>query len=198
MDWAESDSNQVTMNLQFSEAQRGDICIMREDGSSVFTFAPAADPILSQNLRSYQGAILSCPDFQVGDTYLVFVDGFQMAYTGTDVMKGPGHMGDFGGQRPGIGVTPPGDMPEPPEADYTIPPKPEGDMPMMPQGSQQPPEGWTKPEDGWTMPEGDWTMPQGEMPPDGMGWHEDRQGEAKTLFFMQDQVNFFSGLTKAE
>lgn len=30
---------------------------------------------------------------------------------------------------PDLGVTPPGEMPEPPEADYTIPPEPASDIP---------------------------------------------------------------------
>jgi len=195
MDWAESDSGQVTMNLQFSEAQRGDIQILREDGTPVFTFAPAADPVLGENFRSYRGAILSCADFRVGDTYVVFVDGIQMAYTGTDVMTHPGGFrpGE-GGQRPEMGVTPPDEMPEPPEADFTIPPDPGMDIPMMPQGEQQPPAGTGQRPEDWTGPEGDRTMPDGQRPPEG---HGGQQGEKSTLFYMQDMVNFFSGLTAA-
>ena len=200
MDWAESDSDQVTMNLQFAQAQRGDIRILREDGTEVFTFAPAADPVLGLNLRSYQGAILSCPDFKVGDTYVVFVDGVQMAYTGTDVMHGPGGFrpGE-GGQRPegGIGIREdrdPGNIPQPPEGDVQLPPQPTEDMPAVPQGEAP------------TMPEGEMpTWPEGEMPtwPEGEmpTWPEGQQmpgGQPQTLFFMQDKVNFFTGLSPVQ
>ena len=245
MDWAESDSDQVTMNLQFAKQQSvgSSIVIAREDGTVMFAYDPGQDEVLGENVRTYMSAVISCPHFLVGDSYEVFIaaeisgnetggvydvttvsgftGGVQMAYTGTDVMMGPGQMGDFGGQRPEMNVTPPEDMPEPPEADYTIPSQPEGDMPMMPQGSQQPPdgmgeppEGETRPEGDWTMPEGEWTMPEGEMPsmpegempsmpdgqtpPNGFGSFGDQSGESRTLFYMQDKVNFFSGLTEVE
>ena len=183
MDWAESDSGQVTMNLQFAQAQRGDIRILREDGTEVFTFAPAADPVLGQELRNYQGAILSCPDFQVGDVYVLFVDGIQMAYTGTDVMMRPG---GFGPGQGGMGIPEDReDMPEPPEGDVQLPPQPSEGMNPTPQGT--PPTG-----------------PQNEPPQDppggfgGPGGPGVQQGEPQTLFVMQDKVNFFSGLTPAE
>ena len=177
MDWAESNSGQVTMNLQFAQNQTGDIRITKEDGTEVFSFDPAQDPLLAENLRSYQGLILSCPGFRVGDAYLVWAGGLQMAYTGTDVMRGPGGFfpGD-GPQRPEGGIGIPGDrddMPQPPEGDFTIPPEPsEGTYPI-PQGT---PPTWP-----------------GAQPPAGT-----QQGEARTIFHMQDKVNFFSGLTPAQ
>ncbi len=152
MDWAESDSGQVTMNLQFAHPQTGDITITREDGSPVFTFDPAD---FGADARQYQGAILSCPEFQQGETYQVYVDSRQMAYTGTDV-----EMGGPGGQRPG---------------------RPEGPPPDGP-GGQEPPAG-ERP-----------TIPEGQPP---MGGRPEANGEAKTNFFMQDMVNFFSGLTES-
>ena len=173
MDWAESDSDQVTMNLQFDKMQTGEIRITREDGTAVFSFDPAKDDILGKQLRGYQGMILSCPEFLVGDGYEVFADGVQMAYTGTDVMRHPGGMPPAeGGQRPeggGFpggpgGKNPPEDMPEPPQP-------PEGAMPSMPEGG----------------------MPQG-----GPGGFAGEAGMKNSLFFMQDKVNFFSGLTSAE
>ncbi len=192
MDWAESDSNQVTMNLQFAQEQTGDIRITNEAGTEVFAFDPASDPVLGGNLRSYRGLILSCPGFRVGDAYHVFVDGLQMAYTGTDVMRGPG--GFFpgeGGQRPegGMGIPEdrePDNMPEPPEGDAQIPPQPgqdgpgwmDGETPTWPEGEMP-----TRPEEGGP------NRPQEQNSPGGQG------GEANTLFIMQDKVNFFSGLT---
>lgn len=200
MDWAESDSAQVTMNLQFARMQTGDIRITREDGSTVFEFDPAQDPVLAEMSRGYQGAILSCPEFRVGDSYHVFASGKQMAYTGTDVMQHPGGMappeGGFeGGQRPGPGFpgvpggqTPPGDMPEPPEGEFTLPPQPPEGDPAVPQGGQE--GGPGGPQGG---PGGQVGGPQG-----GPGGYTGEEGEKQTLFHMQDKVNFFSGLTEAE
>jgi hypothetical protein len=56
-------------------------------------------------------------------------------------------------------------------------------MPTMPQGQEPPdmPEGQEPPD-----------MPGGE-PPQGMPG----SGPAEVVFYMQDKVNFFSGLTKA-
>ena len=177
MDWAESDSEQVTMNLQFAEGQTGDIRVLREDGTELFAFSPAGDPILSQNPRSYRGMILSCPSFRVGEGCHVFVEGIQMGYTGADVMHGPGTFkpGE-GDQRPvgGIGIPEDrDDMPEPPEGDVTLPPQPSEGMEPVPQGT--PP-----------------TWPGGTAPDRTQG------GPLQILFFLQDKVNFFTGLAPAQ
>ena len=242
MDWAESDSEQVTINLQFARQQSASssIVIAREDGTVVFAYDPAQDEVLGENTRSYQGAIISCPGFQVGDSYEVFLGaviegtevagiydaatvtgftgGVQMAYTGTDVMRGPGGMPPVeGGQQPQGGMEmpggqAPGDMPQPPEGGFGEPPQggegmPQGGegVPPMPEGEM--PEDWTMP----SMPAGE--VPQGgQMPPEGFGGGpggpggfggfgdggSGEEGEKQTLFFMQDKVNFFSGLTEAE
>ncbi len=187
MDWAESESGQVTMNLQFAQEQTGDIRITKEDGTEVFSFDPAQDTLLAEQTRSYRGLILSCPDFQVGDTYQVFVGGPQMAYTGTDVMMGPGgFMPGQPGQGPGGGIGVPGDredMPEPPEGDFTLPPQPPGDMEPGQQGDAPTwPAGQEPPQDG----PGQDGFPQG-----GSG---QQTAEPQTLFHMADSVNFFTGL----
>lgn len=120
MDWAESDSDQVTMNLQFASSQdAGDaIVVCNESGDIVFAYDPSEDETASGKTRSYLGAILSCPNFEVDRTYSVYVGGVvsgqetqgvydvdtvtgyeggtQQAYTGTDVQGGPG-----GGMGPG-------------------------------------------------------------------------------------------------
>lgn len=181
MDWAESDSGQVTMNLQFAQYQHSDsaIVVTREDGSVVFAYDPGEDAVLGQNSRSYQGAILSSPNFRQEENYHVYLDGhltgsasdgiydpatvtayddgIQMLYTDTDVRRGPGGFGDgFHGDR--------GQRPE----------KPEGDMPPDYQG-KEPPEGWGK-------------SPDRDGPSPSAG---------NTRFYMQDRVNFFSGVTAA-
>ena len=225
MDWAESDSEQVTMNLQFAENQSAEaaVVVTREDGTVVFAYDPSADEVLAENKRVYSGAVISCEAFQVGDSYYVYVDGkitgedvggiydaatvteyangTQMAYTGTDVMMRPGGMG-LGGQRPedfDPGRAPDGEVParpegmEPPEGMEMDerPEMPAGEMPAMP-------EGWEPGE-----------MPEGMEPPDGfdpnaMGGRGgmniiamDPDAEANTVFYMQDKVNFFSGLIQA-
>ena len=234
MDWAESDSEQVTMNLQFASNQSSDaaVVVTRQDGTVIFAYDPSADEVLSDNKRVYSGAVISCANFHVGETYHVFVDGevtgeeaggvydpttvsaytggTQMAYTGTDVMMGPGGMG-FGGGKGFDG----GELPE----DFDPSQLPEGQMPTMPEGmeegrrpempeGEQPamPEGWQPGDDmpeGMELPEGfePGEMPEGmEMPEGGFGGRGNRgempgeSGEANSQFYMQDKVNFFSGL----
>ena len=179
MDWAESDSLQVTMNLQFNQKQNDPLQITSEDGTEVFSFDPASDPVLKDYDRGYQGVVISVPAFRVGDNYQVYSGETQMSYTSTDVMRGPGGFG----------------------------PPPTGGMPEFGKGERPaPPEGF-----GGEMP----TWPEGEMPEDfdknfgeGRGDRKhgtDRNpgtdrpsGEVRTVFYMQDKVNFFSGLSATE
>ena len=182
MDWAESDSEQVTMNLQFAayQAPTDSIVVKAEDGTEIFSYDPATDAVLGDNARKFMGAVISCPDFKQGETYRLYVGGQQMQYTGTDVRRGPGGFGGFGGEFPDN--APPegldgeghprheGERPEPPEGL-------EGERPQWPGGDlpdNAPPEGF------------DGRMPEafGEFP-----------GEGHTLFYMQDKVNCFSGIT---
>lgn len=212
MDWAESDSKQVTMNLQFSENQSADaaLVVAKEDGTLLFAYDPNTDEVLANNKRVYSGAVISCPNFQVGESYHVYVDGMltgeetggmydpatvtsyvngqQMAYTGTDVRMQPGGMG-FGGPMP-EGMERPEGM-EPPEGMEGLDMKPfQGQLPqdagefdpsMIPQGMEKP--------DGIQMPQGGF----GNRNFGSAG----TVGEANTAFYMQDKVNFFSGLSKA-
>lgn len=243
MDWAESDSHQVTMNLQFAQSQPGDaaIVVTRQDGTVIFAYDPGADEVLAQNKRTYSGAVLSSANFHTGQTYLVYVDGqvsgterggvydpatvtgysggTQMAYTGTDVMGFPGGMGFGGGQMPENfdpndlpeGFDPSqfqqGEMPAGMEKGQR-PEKPEGEMPAdmeMPENFQpgQMPEGMEVPEN--FDPEkmgGEMAPPENRELPEGIApgrvlqsSMDDFDNEANTFFYMQDKVNFFSGLT---
>jgi len=237
MDWAESDSEQVTMNLQFSSYKSSDsaIMVMQQDGTVVFAYDPSEDEVLGSNTRRYQGAVISCPNFAVGDSYLVSVGGTvtgteyagvydpaavtgyeggtRQGYSGTDVTMRPGMGGfggmggkDFGGQRPGMGGTLP-------------------DGTAMPEGGKwfqngQMPEGMTPPEgiQGGTAGDGQFQKPQrdpqqggqfpeGMTPPEGfqggqrpgMDGFGGMSGQAGTpensIFYMQDKVNFFSGVS---
>ena len=124
MDWAESASGQVTMNLQFAanQASGSSIAVQRQDGTVVFAYDPNADELLGEHARQYTGAIISTPYFTKGESYEVYIGstvsgsetggiydvmtvtgiqgGVKQGYTGTDVMKGPGGMNfgdmDFG------------------------------------------------------------------------------------------------------
>ncbi|MCD8145507.1 MAG: carbohydrate-binding domain-containing protein, partial [Oscillospiraceae bacterium] len=84
MDWADSESGQVTINLQFAEAQDADEAIIVTDleGNVVFAYDPDKDETTGSYNRSYQGAILSCSAFAVGDSYYIYVGG---DVTGTEV-----------------------------------------------------------------------------------------------------------------
>lgn len=215
MDWAESESEQVTMNLQFSQYQSAGsaVVVTRQDGTVIFAYDPSEDEVLAENQRQYMGAILSCPNFHVGENYCVYLDGTvtgtdlggmydvltvtgfedgrQMAYTGTDVMMGPGGMMGFGGRMPQDGERPP--MPEgdvPPDGER--PEFPAGEVPTMPEGGM--PQSGERPEfpEG-EIPQGEWFQP-GQRP-DGM---EQSGTAAQTAFYMQDKVNFFSGLVAAQ
>lgn len=193
MDWAESTSGQVTMNLQFAQQQPGSsgIQILAADGTVRFAFDPAQDPVLKETDRGFQGAILSCPAFAHGETYAVYVGGQQMQYTGSDLgFGGPGmggRPGMSGGERPQMPENFEGQHPDdfqPAEGA----PLPEGDFGGRGMGGQRP-EGAEPPD----MPQGD--MPQGEIPQGGRGAAE---GTPSTEFYMADMVNAFSGLCAAE
>lgn len=190
MDWAESDSDQVTMNLQFAASQdAGDaIVVCDADGQVVFAYDPSEDETAAGNTRNYTGAVLSCANFEVGQTYSVYVGGTvsgqevqgvydvetvtgyeggaQQAYTGTDVRQGPGGFGGGApaggpGNRPGGGQEPPerGEGVQDASATGQVPPE-------MPDGEA--------PTDGGKPGEGDAAKgqeppvkPDGEAPADG-------------------------------
>ena len=132
MDWAESDSKQVTMNLQFAADQASDeaIIVTDPDGKVIFAYDPDKDETAGSYNRGYRGAVISSPAFKVGETYNVYVGGdvegeevdglydaatvtgfsgaVRQVYTGTDVRRF-GRPGGFGGERPAGG---PGGRPE--------------------------------------------------------------------------------------
>lgn len=165
MDWAESDSDQVTMNLQFAAAQdAGDVIVVTdEDGTVVFAYDPSEDEVAGTQIRSYQGAVLSCANFEVGGSYHVYIGGVvsgdevegvydaasvtgyeggaQQAYTGTSVggFGGPGGGMGMGGGPGGMGGE--GFPGEPPEG-MEPPSGTEGEPPELPEGVE-PPSGGT-------------------------------------------------------
>lgn len=208
MDWPESDSGQVTMNLQFASAQGADeaIVITDTEGKVVFAYDPDQDETTGFHTRGYQGAVVSCPALTVGETYYVYaggdvtgteenglydpdtVTGFSGAvrqqYTGTDV--GMGFGGGFRGEAPGDGQRPDGmEPPERPDGETPSGAPEEGGADGMPEGGE-PPEGMEDRE----PPEG---AEPGRRPDDGRDGGQPG-GEASVEFYLSDQVNSFSGV----
>lgn len=178
MDWPESDSDQVTMNLQFMDEQESgsEIVVKDKNGKVVFSYQPKEQD--EAMLRRFRGAVISSPDFKVDGEYTVYVGGTQQGYFGTDVK--------FGGRKPG-------NPPELPNGE--VPPMPDGEMPPMENGErpQKPESEWHRGEKGErpNFPEGE--MSDGarpKMPDDAI--YED--AEQKTVFTMSDKVNLFQGV----
>lgn len=196
MDWAESDSEQVTMNLQFAAYQTSAIVVTDETGNVIFAYDPAKDEVLAENARKYQGTVISCPDFEVGQTYQLFLggnligeescgfyakdttctDGIRQMYTGSDLRS----HGGFGGREMPGNFDPNsmgGGMKDQRGNGFKNGHRQDGDFgemgtpPEMPEGM----EGMTPPElpesmEGMTppeMPEGLEDMTPPEMPGDG-------------------------------
>jgi len=222
MDWAESDSDQVTMNLQFAQHKESDcaIVVTRENGGYVFAYDPSEDEVLGEHTRKYAGAILSCPNFSVDDSYHVYIggtltgtetagvydiqtvtayeDGTQQGYTGTDVMMRPGGMGtppDFGGPLPEGGMPQMNQRPRPDQGNMAqMPEPPEGGIPQHPEREipqmPEPPEGGTT-----QFPEGALPQMGGRFPGQDNGDGTVELRDPSSSFYMQDKVNFFSSVT---
>ncbi len=224
MDWPETQSGQVTVNLQFAARQASDeaLIVTDQEGKVIFAYDPDQDETTGAHSRGYQGAVISCLAFQEGETYQVYVGGdvtgadvdglydaatvtgfsgaVRQQYTGTDVRGGfRGHGGmarpegfPEGMERPEREAWPDGQTP---------PELPDGET--MPQPPEMP-GGETRPEPP-EMPSGEMPqMPDGETPPDRpdeegrFGGGDDlaaSEGDPSVDFYMQDKVNFFSGLT---
>lgn len=188
MDWAESDSRQVTMNLQFDRQQNADstISIKKEDGTEVFSCT------VDTHDRGFSGMILSTPALMQGETYHVWLDGVLQQYTGNDVGMGFGGRGGMGGMQPG--QRPKDFDPEklPEGMPFPDGEKPEGGIEGF--GSLRP-EGMERPElpDGETFPEGEISRMIGND--FGGRSNGTAPGEPSTAFYMNDKVNAFSGVT---
>lgn len=198
MDWAESNSDQVTMNLQFAGMNDLDDTIhvkASDDGTLIFTFNPEANEFWAGVDRKYQGAIISSPEFTQGDTYHVYIGDVRQSFTGTDVMMGPGGMhfgGGFDSDRMPEGAEPPevsedvrGQRPEPPDGFQP------DQMPelMNPPEGMEPPEGFDP-----SHMDGFGGRPGGQMPPNMGGGTITEIDESSIEFHMQDKVNAFSGV----
>jgi len=199
MDWAESESGQVTLNLQFAAQQNSSegLTVAGQDGTVVFSFMPEWE---AEYNRAFSGAILSGPWLTQGEVCTVYlggsvtgtrdwgfydpatVTGFEggsrLQYSGTDV-----RMGGFGGMRPD------GQRPE------NFDPEKVSGKGRRSQGGMMPPDG-ERPErpEGETFPE--WN--KAELPGGGMGGRDQggQEGQPRSDFFLADMVNCFSGITK--
>ncbi len=87
MDWVENDTSvvydQATMNLQFSSSKSaGDAIIVTDTtGKGVFAYDPDKDEINGSQVRTYTGAIISSENFEIGQSYRVYIGG---EITGTE------------------------------------------------------------------------------------------------------------------
>lgn len=223
MDWAESDSEQVTVNLQFAGQQSSDSSIVFKDmdGKVIFAYSPAMDENAKDNMRVFSGAIISSSNFELGAEYELYIggsivgeekggiydvetitayqDGIKQGYTGTDVRGGfgGGRPQDFGGKLPDM---PEGEVPQMPDGEMPQmpggerPEMPDGEMPQLPDGERpQRPDGERQ-----QMPEGEFTQKHQGRFPGGFDTEASGNAERMTVFYMADKVNMFSGISAAD
>ena len=225
MDWAESDSGQVTMNLQFASSQDAGnaIVVCNESGEVVFAYDPSEDQTASGKTRSYLGAVLSCPNFEVGQTYSVYVGGVvsgqetqgvydvetvtgyeggtQQAYTGTNVQGGPGGFGGPGGGMgpsgqggPGGGMGPSGQGGPSNGQGSELPVDGNSEPPAMPDDTQNNQLTGNAAQASQSGSATSQTIQPSDGNPQTSGASNT---QASTGFYMQDTVNAFSGVTAA-
>lgn len=84
MDWAESNSKQVAINLQFKEENQPNQAIVVKDleGNIIFAYSPSESDYFTNYRHYFKGAVISCPDFKVGEDYEIYIGG---TLTGNDV-----------------------------------------------------------------------------------------------------------------
>jgi len=124
-------STQCAAFVSFANTS-GEISVTDKDGNVLISFTPT---------KNYGCAVISLPEFAVGETYTVKTGEASTELTLTDTVTGG--MGGFGGMG-GLGGRPQGGRP---------------------QGDQRP-EGMTPPE-GFEIPEGGFQRPEGMTPPEG-------------------------------
>lgn len=221
MDWAERESEQATMNLQFAQAKGGDqaIVVTDTDGKAVFAYDPKEDETVGKTVRSYQGAVLSCPGLEDGGDYKIYVGGSlqgqgldglydtvtdytggtEQQYSGSNLRGGPMGGMPFGGEPQGM--TPPegsfpGKMPEGMEPGSRAEAGSPGEMPEW-MKDREPPEG----SEDRKPPEGLENRPdiREERGAGRDGWRREdswqNEAESSTIFHMAGAVSNFGGIT---
>lgn len=216
MDWAERDSKQATMNLQFGQAKGGDQAIVVTDteGKVVFAYDPKEDETVGKTVRSYQGAVLSCPGLEDGGDYKIYVGGSlqgqnldglydvdtvtdytggtEQQHSGSNLRGGPMGGKPFGGEAPDQEMVPPegsfpGKIPE--ETERGNPPEAgaPGEMPEW-MKDREPPEGLENRPDI-----------RQERGAGRDGWRREdlwqNEAEPSTVFHMAGAVSNFGGIT---
>ena len=112
MDMASENSSQVTLNLLFNEkmSSKDSISFVDSDNNIALSYSPQNDALLSNIERNYNGLVISSPDFEKDQTYMLYKgktedsDGIVMAYTS----EGRNRRGNmrFEGNRPENGEEP--------------------------------------------------------------------------------------------
>ena len=177
MDWPESNSEQVAINLQFEKSQEeeSEIVVKNSRGKTVFEYTADKEALTEGKMRDFRGAVISSPEFEVGEKYTVYINGVKQGHTGTDFKGRPG--GRFHGMEQG----------NPPDfVDGKRPERPDGkepgvDRPVPPDGAED-------------MP------PRGEWPPMPSENADDVKNDVVRdfVFFTEDKVNRFSGVGELE
>lgn len=77
VDWADLDSKQTTLNLQFKEQITSDkaFIVTDSEGKPVFAYDPTKDGVIHSNVRECRGIIISSPDFCIGEGYSLYLGG---------------------------------------------------------------------------------------------------------------------------
>ena len=204
MDWAEndegSDSVQPVVNLQFSTAREaGDAIILAdEDGKVVFAYDPSQDELAGENARTYQGAIISAPTLQMGQSYRLYIGGQvegQESGGVYDVTTVTGFTGATRQSYGGNGTTGGMDRPEDqfPGGELTDGQIPEGQFPGGEMPGGEIPEGQFP---GGEMPDGEMPggqIPGGQMPGDMAQTGAGCAGEA--AFTLTERVSVFTAVS---
>lgn len=134
-------STQPSVSVSFGGSVSGELIVYDASGKKLASFTPE---------KSYQCAVISLPEFALGETYTINAGGQNVEVTLSSMITGEsGGMGGFsgkGGMTGGKDVGGRGTMPE-----GDMPTMPDGEMPQLPNGGNMPERG--------EMPDGD--MPSG-------------------------------------
>ena len=112
MDGASTSSSQPTINLQFSSqmSSTSDLIIKDSSGNTLITFNPSSAGFVDDTeIRTYQGAIISHPSFELNGVYYLYLGETQLGYSGQDGPGGqdtPGTLPENGGGNSNASRTP--------------------------------------------------------------------------------------------
>ena len=135
MDGASTDSSQPTMNLKFSSqvAKDSKLEVKDSSGNTLISFTPSsAGYVKNTDIRTYQGAIISLPSFELNGVYYLYLDDNQLGYSGQGGQNTPGNLPDNNGGNSGTppdgnsGTPPDGNSGTPPDGNSGNPPENKG------------------------------------------------------------------------